>query len=1082
MKTLCALPLLLAACLPAAAALRINEVHANPPGTDAAGAVGYEYIEIISTSGGVESTDDYWVLLMDTDGNNMGRVDGAWNLTGLATGTNGLLLLGIDFAATNGGPWAGRTAPGTAFGSIAIPPDKDGLIEPNRAWSILLVKNFGGTVGVTDISSAETTLNTGIKNNLHDAVGLNERLSGVDPRNPPTPIANMNQSGYSAGNVSRMAGNFTANSAPAWFGGEISGSTGTSVSFHPTRRFGTDPNPVATPGAPNVAPVLADLRINEVGLNPPGSDGNNEFIELIKVGGGATTGQGYHLLVVNTDSNSDATCGSDRSLGVIVEAWALDEVEFGANGLALIGQDYDDGLSPWRDHTDAATILSDIGSSADPDEIKLGNSDIGNEIWAREAGVCGLDRTNEGFTLLLVKGFSGSPLQDLDLNDDGILDATPWEELKDSVGFDGGGATYATADLTQSGYLPDNISRKAGDTAANSAAAFYGGSHPGENGLNIAFGTHFFGGFRGHATPGRANLSAAPATAPLLVSEVNFAPATAAAEFIEIASAGDKIAPTQGNSLLIVSTAAANRGQVLQAYDLNGYSTGPNGLLLLGENFATQAGAIFPAGTVRADTAVESGPVGFTAGSLPNQDIAVLLVTGFSGSAGMDLDANNDGVIDAGIGFTITNGIALGPLAHPAVSVVNPPTQPGNLSQVGSNSGEWYGGASGSGLAYAPGTTFGPFTGAVTPGQRNHAAQPRPLALLINEANINPPGADQNYDFVELISPAIDSQSANDLTLIAIDTSAGEDGLGNIGEISRVWNLDSLATGRNGLLLLGDGYDSGGPFAAVKSLPTATADPVGMGQDALASNDGIALLLVRGFTGKLGQDLDATNDDVLDSTPWTEVVDAIAFGNASYGFPNLSQGSYRPDNLSRGGRVADLVPNSSAAWYGGGILGTTGDSTAFDPSKRFDNTGAVVEPAGTPGRHNLGGFLDDAVDDDQDGLANLLELGFGSNPGLVSSAARPVSSVMQISGQNYLALSFSRQKGGTGSPGDYTANGLRYRVQASPDLTTWGSASLVQVSAADNGDGLTETIVVRLSEASIAPNAKRFLRLNLTRL
>jgi hypothetical protein len=1073
--------LVLAASLPAAAALRINEVHANPPGTDAVGAVGYEYIEILSTTGGVESLDTYWLLLMDTDGNNMGRVDGAWDLTGMATGTNGLLLLGIDYAPTSGGPWAGRTAPGTAFGNLAIPPGKDGLIEPNRAWSILLVRNFAGTVGVTDISSAETTLNTGIKNNLHDAVGLNERLAGIDPRNPPTPIANLNQSGYSAGSVSRLVGNTTPNSAAAWFGGEISGSTGTSISFHSTLRFGTQPNPVATPGAPNIPPALADLRINEVGLNPAGSDGNHEFIELLKVGGDAPTAQGYHLLVVNTDANSDTTCGNDRSLGVIVEAWALDEVEIGSNGLALIGQDYDDGRSPWRDHAATGTILSDIGSSEDSDELKLGNNDIGNEIWSREESICQLDRTNEGFTLLLVKGFTGSALQDLDLNDDGVLDASPWEELKDSVGFDGACPTYAAADLTQSGYLPDNLSRKAGDNTANSAAAFYGGGHPGENSFNIAFGTDFFGGFRGYATPGRPNLSAAPSPAPLAISEVNFNPPSSTAEFIELVSTGDRIVSTQGTSLLIVSTAEANLGQVLQSYDLAGYSTGPNGLLLMGENFATQSGTIFPPATIRADTAVESGPPGFTAGSFPDQEFAILLATGFTGSAGLDLDADNNGGIDAGIGFTIADGVALGLLSHPAITTLTHAGTPDNISRAATTGTTWYGGAIASALAYDPANSFGPWIGSVTPGQGNHAAAPFAPPLLINEANINPPGPDLNFDYVELISPAITAQSANDLTLIVIDTSAGEDGLGNTGEISRIWNLDSLATGRNGLLLLGEGYTTGGPFSATKSSLTNTGDPVGMNDDALASNDGIALLLVKGFSGKLGQDLDAANDDVLDLTPWTEVVDALVFGDAAYGFANLSQGGYRPDNFSRGGRPADLLGNSPASWYGGTIAGVSGDSTAFDPAEYFDNTAAVVFPAATPGTHNLGGFLDDTVDNDLDGLANLLELAFGSDPDLGSSAARPVPSVIESGGQNYLALTFSRIKGGSGSPGDYSASGFRYVVQASPDLSSWTPVGVIQVSATDDGNGQTETIVLRMTDPANHPDSKRFLRLNVTR-
>lgn len=1002
----------------ASAVLRINEVHSNPPGTDVVGTVGYEYIEIISTTGGVESASTYSLMLLDTDGGNMGRVDGVWNLNGMATGTNGLLLLGLNYATTGGGPYAGKIAPGTALGSIAIPEGKDGLIEPNRAWSLVLVKDYTPVFGADVSPSPETTLTVAVRNKLQDAVGLNEYRSGVDPAKPPTPITNLSQVGYSPGNVSRIVGTVDSNKPEQWFGGEVVGTSGTSVTFDPTRRFGAQANPVATPGAPNTPPVPADIRINEVEVNPGGPDGNNEFVELIKVGGAASTGQGYHLLVINTDNSSDTTCFTDRSIGVIVEAWDLSQVEFGTNGLAMLGNDYDDGLSPWRDHVDPATILADIGTSTDADGVKLGNNDIGNEIHAREAGVCTLKRTNAGFTLLLVKGFTGNALQDLDANDDGILDLLPWTSIVDSVGYAGATPTYALADVSQPGYQPDNISRIAGNTAGNSAAAFYGGNHPGESPFNIGFGSTFFGGFRGQATPGRANLNAPAAAVPLVINEVNFHPPGDAAEFVELKSAGDSVASAQGYTLLTVATGSANRGEVLRAYDLSAYSTGPDGLLLMGQNFDTQAATIFPAGTIRAETAVENGPPGFVAGDLPDQDFALLLVTGFSGSPGLDLDADNDGVIDAGIGFSIVDGISFGPLAHPAVTDLSGYSTVGNVSRAGSGPVRWYGGAiSGAqpgGLAYNPAAVFGPWLGKVTPGQGNLSGPLGTATILINEANINPPGDDLNFDYVELLSSAVTAQSTNDLTLILIDTSAGTDGLGNVGEISRVWSLDSLATGRNGLLLLGDGYTSppGGPFSSVISSLTATADPIGMNGDALASNDGFALLLVRGFSGKLGQDLDATNDGILDSTPWTEVVDSIVFGDVDYGFPDLSQGAYHPDNLSRGGRFADLLANNATRWYGGSILGTLGTAVAFDATKRFDYTGAVPAGAATPGTLNLGGILDDEVDNDLDGQANLIEKALATNPELPDAAKFPKSSQLDIGGVNYLGLTFSRVKGG----------------------------------------------------------------------
>ncbi|WP_035608319.1 hypothetical protein [Haloferula sp. BvORR071] len=1093
MKSLLALAAgaLMALALPASATLRLNEIHSNPAGADIVGTNNYEYIEIISSTP-QESCNTWQVILIDNDGGSIGRVDAIWSLDGMTTGTNGILLLGVNYGvAPKGGPWAAQVPAATECRSIAIPAGKDGLIEPNRAYAILLAQNYTGVVG-SDLSTLDVNINTTFKNNnLRDSVGLNEYKFNTSDQVPPGPVANLSQSNYSPGNVSRLVGNSTVNSASAWFGGTVIGNTGTSVSFDPVQRFGTQVNPVATPGAPNTPPTMADVRINEVHVDPGGPDNNNEYIELLKVGGDASTGEGYHLLVINTDANSDTSCGTDRSQGVIVEAWDLSQVQFGSNGLAMIGQDYDKGLSPWRDHVAAGTILSDIGSSTDAAAIKLGSDDIGNEIWTKVANVCQLDRTNSGFTLLLVKGFTGTPLQDLDLNNDGILDATPWTEITDSVGYNGSGNTYAPANVSQAGYLPDNISRKAGNTTANSAAAFYGGSMGGNSPYDLDFSSEFFGGFRGQATPGRLNLSAAVTTpAPLRINEVNFDPPADAAEFIELASNGtDAIIPTQGYHLLIVSTAAADRGTLLQAYDLSGYSTGPNGLLLLGDNFPATIGTLFPPHTVRADTAVESGPPGFTAGQLPDQDFAVLLVTGFSGAPGMDLDANNDGSIDAGLGFTIVDGVSLGTLIHPAVTNLAAGTELDNISRIPGSS-NWYGGTISSGLAFNAQGAYGPWTGSVTPGQGNHAAAPAATPVLINEANVNPPGDDLNYDFVELLATGLKAQSTNDLTLLVIDTSAGDTGTGNIGEINRVWNLDSLATGENGLLLLGNGYTqapAGGPFAALKAALTATGDPRGMDSDALASNDGIALVLVKGFSGKLGQDLDLENDGILDgSPPWTQVVDAFVFSlptsGATYGFPNLNQGTYHPDNLSRGSRAADWVANSVNAWYGGSLTGGTGDSTIYNTAKVFDNTGVIANPAATPGFHNLGGNPNDEVDNDLDGQVDLMEQAFGTNPGLRSSIRYPQPSLVEVSGQRYQAYTFPRRKSGTGTAADYSAGGYRYQIELSTNLATWtpGGAGVVQVSAVDDGNGTTETVTVRLATPA-TNDTKGFLRLKTTR-
>ncbi|EFK96427.1 extracellular nuclease, partial [sediment metagenome] len=73
-------------------------------------------------------------------------------------------------------------------------------------------------------------------------------------------------------------------------------------------------------------------------------------------------------------------------------------------------------------------------------------------------------------------------------------------------------------------------------------------------------------------------------------------------------------------------------------------------------------------------------------------------------------------------------------------------------------------------------------------------------------------------------------------------------------------------------------------------------------------NGTLTLLLVRGFSGALNQDLDANNDGILDQTPWAAVVDAVAvndggIGDLTYGptlgpnFDGLS--SFPPGGASR---------------------------------------------------------------------------------------------------------------------------------------------------------------------------------------
>ena len=87
-----------------------------------------------------------------------------------------------------------------------------------------------------------------------------------------------------------------------------------------------------------------------------------------------------------------------------------------------------------------------------------------------------IDIENGGATYLLVRNFTGSICQDLDTNNDGILDATPWTSVVDAFGFIDGddfdagipARQYATqlggVDVTDNsaiatGFTPDTFTR-----------------------------------------------------------------------------------------------------------------------------------------------------------------------------------------------------------------------------------------------------------------------------------------------------------------------------------------------------------------------------------------------------------------------------------------------------------------------------------------------------------------------------------------------------------------------------------------------------------------------------------------------
>ncbi len=120
--------------------------------------------------------------------------------------------------------------------------------------------------------------------------------------------------------------------------------------------------------------------------------------------------------------------------------------------------------------------------------------------------------------------------------------------------------------------------------------------------------------------------------------------------------------------------------------------------------------------------------------------------------------------------------------------------------------------------------------------------------LVINEYSASTTGADVEY--IEVFGTP--DHDFSNLTLLELEG----DGASNMGTVDDVIPVGT--TDANGYLLINLAADT-------------------------LENGTITLLLVDGFTGTLGQDLDTNNDGVFDVTPWTSIVDDVASNDGGAG-------------------------------------------------------------------------------------------------------------------------------------------------------------------------------------------------------
>ncbi len=202
--------------------------------------------------------------------------------------------------------------------------------------------------------------------------------------------------------------------------------------------------------------------------------------------------------------------------------------------------------------------------------------------------------------------------------------------------------------------------------------------------------------------------------------------------------------------------------------------------------------------------------------------------------------------------------------------------------------------------------------------------------VRLNELLVNPVGTDQGFEFFELRSTT-PSQSLSGLWLLGVEgdgTAAGT--------IDVALNLSSFSTGSNGLFLWRD-------TATVLSPAPEMATTINVADFVPDLENGTqTFILVSGFTGATGLDLDTNNDGTLDvALPWGSVLDSITLieddGTANFAYADELGGVVFPQQT--------FSPDAYQLFEGQGwvydILGTGTGPFTSDPLE-------VIDAAGTP--------------------------------------------------------------------------------------------------------------------------------------
>ena len=241
-------------------------------------------------------------------------------------------------------------------------------------------------------------------------------------------------------------------------------------------------------------------------------------------------------------------------------------------------------------------------------------------------------------------------------------------------------------------------------------------------------------------------------------------------------------------------------------------------------------------------------------------DVTFLLVSGFTGFDGQDLDTDNDGVLDVQPWTAIISSVALVQVATPDGTTADFVYSSNRVGPDGSTSPSqvWLCADSNTWRIGSSDTTLG----TDSPGAANPTCGSG-VAIRLSEIRIDQPGTD-NDEYIEIEGPAGFNMNGFSIVVLGDDVPATH--LDVSGVIESITPLDGAIIPASGYLLVAKSTMT---IAVPDFIVAATAMN-------FENSDNVTFLLVSGSTAVLNQDVDTDGNCVIDVNPWTAIIDSVS--------------------------------------------------------------------------------------------------------------------------------------------------------------------------------------------------------------